>query len=73
MMSNKSREKSPSPAPEDAFLVNPVVSANDRTGYASSLPLSDEEARNYSELLAVPCEPSEKVKKQLARVNTKRK
>ena len=43
----------------DAFLTNPVASANEFTGYGARLPLSDEEADSLSEMFEdVPCEES---------------
>ena len=68
-MKNKDlREKSPSPAPEDAFLVNPVASTTDVTGYAPVIPISDSEAESYGELFDVPCIASKKVEKELTHV-----
>ena len=39
---------------ENAFLTNPVASANDVTGYVQRLPKSADVAENYAELCDVP-------------------
>ena len=55
---NKDKEKNQHPC-ANAFLTNPVASANEFTGYGIKLPLSDEEADSLSEMLEdVPCEKS---------------
>ena len=44
---------------KDAFLTNPVASAQDRTGYGVKLPLDEEEADSLSDLFEqVPTSPS---------------
>lgn len=54
-MNENSREH---PA-KDAFLTNPVASAQDRTGYGVTLPLDEEEADSLSDLFEqVPTSPS---------------
>lgn len=35
---------------EDAFLTNPVASANDATGYAVTVPQNDTEAKELSDM-----------------------
>ncbi len=46
---------------EEAFLTNPVASVNDRTGYINTLPDTEEEAENFSDLLNVPVTHSKKI------------
>ena len=35
---------------EDAFLTNPIASANEYTGYGINMPMSEDEADNLSEM-----------------------
>lgn len=56
MNNDKNQKKHPS---ADAFLTNPVASANEFTGYGAKLPLSEDEADSLSDMFEdVPTEPS---------------
>ena len=53
---------------KDAFLTNPVASAQDRTGYGTRLPLDEDEADNLSDLFElVPTAPSRLAKSRIRR------
>ena len=56
------------PPVEDAFLKTPVASGRDCTGYAVTIPLSDEEAESYESLFRVPCTAAPKVKNEMTSV-----
>ena len=47
IMTYKSNKKHPS---EDAFLTNPIASANEYTGYGINMPMSEDEADSLSEM-----------------------
>ena len=58
MYMDKDKCKKPHPA-GDAFLTNPVASANEFTGYGIKIPFSDEEADSLSDMFRdVPTEES---------------
>ena len=46
-MIDKKSKKHPS---EDAFLTNPIASANEYTGYGFNMPMSEDEADSLSEM-----------------------
>lgn len=49
---------------EDAFLTNPVASANDRTGYVRQVPLNVSEAESLSQMFEdIPVTVSRKVRR----------
>ena len=73
MKQKESKVFPPTPSPDDAFLVNPIASPSDRTGYVSTTPISEEEAKSYSELFNVPCEACEKVENEFTKVLQGRK
>ncbi len=56
------------PPVEDAFLKTPIASDRDCTGYAVTIPMSDEEAESYESLFRVPCTSSPKLKDELTSV-----
>lgn len=54
----KNKNKKPHPS-GNAFLTNPVASANEFTGYGAKMPLCEEEADELSEMFEdIPTEPS---------------
>ena len=56
------------PSVEDAFLTTPVASDRDCTGYAVTVPMSDEEAESYESLFRVPCTSSPEIKNKMTSV-----
>lgn len=57
-MLDKDKNKKPHPS-GDAFLTNPVASANEFTGYGAKIPLCGEEADSLSDMFEdIPTEPS---------------
>ncbi len=53
-MSDKNKKRPAADYSKDAFLTNPIASANDHTGMTPRIPDNFEEADAYADMLDVP-------------------